>query len=47
MAGTNIPERIAVTAAYSGPKWAERVRKMSDDQVIAVYLRLKKQGKVN
>lgn len=46
MPGTNSPEREAVKAAYSSQKWAHRVDQMSDSQVIAVYMRLKKQGKV-
>lgn len=46
MAGTESKERVAVTAAYPNTKWASRVKKMSDSQVTAVYLRLKKQGKV-
>lgn len=47
MAGTESKERQAVAAAYNGPKWANKVRDMSDSQIIAVYMRLKLQGKVN
>lgn len=47
MSGTETRERQAVRAAYSGRKWADKVAKMSDNQVTAVYLRLKSQGKVN
>ena len=47
MAGTESRERQAVANAYSGPQWANKVRKMSDAQIIAVYMRLKQQGKVN
>lgn len=36
--------RTEVTKAYSGPSWPEKVRKMSDNQVQAVYFRLKKAG---
>ena len=47
MAGTESKEREAVKAAYPSRKWATRVKNMSDAQVLAVYLRLKSQGKVN
>lgn len=46
MAGRNSPEREAVKAAYNSPKWAAKVDKMSDQQAIAVYMRLKAQGKI-
>lgn len=46
MAGTNSKEREAVKAAYPSRKWETKVDHMSDDQVTAVYLRLKLQGKV-
>lgn len=39
-------KRNEVAQAYSGPGWTNKVRMMSDQQVIAVYLRLKRQGKV-
>lgn len=39
-------KRTAVRAAYEGKKWQVKVDKMSDDQVIAIYSRLKDQGKV-
>lgn len=32
--------RVAVTKAYSGFFWAEKVEKMSDKQVAATYMRL-------
>lgn len=38
--------RIAVAGAYSGEAWATKVKKMSESQITAVYLRLKAQGKV-
>lgn len=44
--GTESREREAVKAAYPSGKWASKVTKMSDQQVTAVYLRLKAQGKV-
>lgn len=46
MAGTNSPERDAVIRAYSSPKWEAKVNKMNDDQVFAIYARLKAQGKI-
>lgn len=46
MAGTESKEREALKQAYSGPKWHKRVVEMSDAQVTAVYLRLKKQNKI-
>lgn len=39
-------KREALKSAYSGKKWAAKVNKMSEAQVIATYLRLKGQGKV-
>lgn len=44
---TTNPKREALKAAYSGPQWQARVAKMSDSQVIAIYLKLKEQGKVS
>lgn len=32
--------RSAIRNAYSGQRWSDRVDKMSDQQVIAVYFRL-------
>lgn len=46
VAGHESKEREAVKSAYSGKKWHKRVAEMSDDQVIAVYFRLKKQNKI-
>lgn len=39
-------KRLAVSTAYPGPTWARKVQRMTEQQVVAVYLRLKKQGKV-
>lgn len=39
-------EREALKAAYSGPKWRQKVNKMSDGQVVAIHMRLKLQGKL-
>lgn len=38
--------RQAVVMAYPGDNWKKRVQKMSDDQVIAVYKRLRLMGKI-
>lgn len=39
-------KREALLAAYPGDSWKYKVKKMSDSQVTAVYLRLKGQGKI-
>lgn len=39
-------KREALFAAYPGRRWRDRVMKMSDSQVVAVYMRLQSQGKV-
>lgn len=39
-------KREALKGAYSGERWIKKVEKMSDDQVTAIYSRLKAQGKV-
>lgn len=39
-------KRQALLGAYPGYKWAEKVKKMSDDQVIAVYMNLKRQNRI-
>lgn len=38
--------REAVIAVYGTPGWKQRVLKMSDSQVIAVYMRFRAQGKL-
>lgn len=42
-------KREQLKGAYpgSGEKWAKKVDNMTDDQVAAMYLRLKDQGKVS
>lgn len=42
----NNKERELLKQAYSGKKWAEKVDKMSDSQVIAVLRRLQAQKKI-
>lgn len=39
-------KREALKGAYNGAEWRRKVRNMTPEQVIAVYLRLKKQSKV-
>lgn len=46
MAVTTIKKREAVLAAFPSKKWRDKVDKMSDKQVIAVYFRLKEQQKI-
>lgn len=43
---TTTKEREALKSVYPGKGWAEKVSKWSDEQVIAVYKRLKSQGKL-
>ena len=52
MSGTESKEREAIKQAYVGlegkptASWLAKVAKMGDQQVIAVYMRLKKTGKI-
>jgi hypothetical protein len=39
-------ERDELKRAYPSKQWAEKVDKMSAEQVIAVYMRLRAQGKI-
>lgn len=39
-------ERTALASVYPGKAWSEKVRRMSDSQVTAIYLRFKEQGKI-
>lgn len=43
---TTQEKRAIIAAAYSGESWANKVANMSDEQVIAVYLRFKASGKI-
>lgn len=43
---SNQQMRAIVSSAYQGDSWKKKVKSMKDDQVTAVYLRLKKKGKV-
>ena len=39
--------RLELIAAYPySDKWRRRVERMKDDQAIAIYLRLKKEGRI-
>jgi len=39
--------RLELIAAYPySDKWRRRVERMEDDQAIAIYLRLKKEGRI-
>lgn len=44
--GSHSPERTAVSQAYSGKDWATKVQQMSDAQIVAIYTRLKLQGRI-
>lgn len=39
-------KREALLTAYPSQKWWDKVKKMPDSQVVAIYLNLKSQGKV-
>lgn len=39
-------KRNVVKGAYKGDKWKQKVDNMTEEQVVAIYIRLKAQGKV-
>jgi hypothetical protein len=39
-------KREALKKAFPGAKWAEKVRQMTEAQVVAIYLNLKRQNKL-
>lgn len=39
-------KREQVKSAYKSQSWFNKVDGMSDEQVVAIYLRLKNQGKI-
>ena len=39
-------EREALKSLYPNPRWALKVKKMSDAQAVAVYMRLRMQNKL-
>lgn len=43
---TNDQMRDKVMEAYPGDNWKQKVRRMPDDQIIAIYYRLLKSGKI-
>jgi hypothetical protein len=38
--------RMAVSKAYDGEKWKDRVKKMPEDQLVAIYYSLIKSKKI-
>lgn len=44
---TNYEMREAIRKVYQTTSWRDKVDKMYDDQVIAIYLRFEKEGKLN
>ena len=38
--------RELISSVYAGQKWKDRVRNMSEDQVIAIYWQFVKKGKL-
>ena len=38
--------RVRVQEAYSGQRWLDKVKKMPDDQIVALYFSLVKQGHI-
>lgn len=44
--GTDTREREQLKKAYDSKDWARKVDKMSNAQVTAIYLRLKKQNRI-
>ena len=43
---TTTKEREALKSVYRGKGWAQKVERMSDEQVVAIYKRLQSQGKI-
>lgn len=39
--------REHVEKAYPGDKWKEKVRRMSDNQILAIFQRRQASGKIN
>lgn len=39
-------KRQAVASAYPSPRWKAQVRDMRDGQVVALYLKFKKEGRI-
>jgi len=45
MSGTE-QKRIVVAAMYKGSAWKDKVKRMSDEQVVAIHRSLLKAGKI-
>lgn len=43
---TDAQKRQYVYNLYDGPKWKKRVEKMSDDQIVAIYLKHLDEGQM-
>ena len=43
---TNDQMREKVAEAYNGEKWKQKVRRMPDDQIVAIYYRFLKSGRI-
>lgn len=41
-----VKEREALKLVYRGQKWVDKVNKMTDAQVVAIYMRFKAQHKL-
>jgi hypothetical protein len=46
MASDTEKKRQQVMGAYSGKAWQDKVKAMTEDQVVAIFLRLKSQNKI-
>lgn len=38
--------RESLKKVYDGPKWADKVKNMTEAQVFAIYVRLRRQNKI-
>ncbi len=43
---TEVNYREELKKVYPGQRWADKVNKMSDEQVVAIYIKFKAQGKL-
>lgn len=43
---TNDQMREKVAEAYNGEKWKQKVQRMPDDQIVAIYYRFLKSGRI-
>ena len=42
----SMDKREAVKSVYPSPNWARKVNNMSESQVVAVFMRLQRDGKI-